>query len=264
MHTENEAVPGNTVEAKKEKSLNGRYKRIKAVDSAREALLSRKRLSLRLQIWTSFFLVFLFAVGIVSVLIATNANVEKKLRFLEIANDFTVEIIQARRFEKNFFLYNTNLDDALENVYQAKAIFELNIGELEQVLGLDNYKKMVSSLNRYGEILEHLLAADSAESSIKNKKSGKEPMEIAVRKTGRELVSLAQDLMARERSSLSKMLARSRQLHFYSLIFLLVFSGGQRLFPGESCLEQCQTIFCLCRADCLRQLHPRDACKTLS
>jgi len=57
-------------------------------------------------------------------------------------------------------------------------------------------------------------------------------MEIEVRKTGRELVSLAQDLMKRERNSLSKMLSRSRQLHFYSLIFLLVFLAANAFFLG--------------------------------
>ncbi len=55
-------------------------------------------------------------------------------------------------------------------------------------------------------------------------------MEIEVRKTGRELVSLAQDLIERERNSLSKMLARSRELHFYSLIFLLVFLAANATF----------------------------------
>jgi len=120
MHSnENEAARAIGGDGKRE-SLNGRYERIKAVDVARKALLSRKRLSLRLQICLSFFIVFLVAAVAAYVVSEANAKVEKKLRFLEIANDFTVEIIQARRFEKNFFLYNTNLDDALENIYQAK------------------------------------------------------------------------------------------------------------------------------------------------
>ena len=238
MHpNENEAAQDHLEGSEKKEGLGGRYERIQAVDVAKKALLSRKRLSLRLQICLSFFIVFLVAVVAAYVLGEANAKVEKKLRFLEIANDFTVEIIQARRFEKNFFLYNTNLDDALENVYQAKAIFDRNIGELEQVLGRDNYKKMISNLNHYGEILEHLLAGDSNQPSIYEKKAGKERMEIEVRKTGRELVSLAQDLMERERNSLSKMLARSRQLHFYSLIFLLVFLAANATFLGSRILS---------------------------
>ena len=238
MHpNENEATQGHLEGAEKKESLDGRYERIKAVDVARKALLSRKRLNLRLQICLSFFIVFLVAAVAAYVLSEANAKVEKKLRFLEIANDFTVEIIQARRFEKNFFLYKTNLDDALENVYQATAIFDRNIGELEQVLGRNNYKKMISSLNHYGEILERLLAANLNQPSTNKKKAGKERMEIEVRKIGRELVSLAQDLMERERNSLSKMLARSRQLHLYSLIFLLVFLAGNAFFLGSRILS---------------------------
>ena len=144
----------------KMESLDGQYDRIKASDVAKKALLARRRLSLRLQICASFFVVFLVAAIAAYVLSEANTQVEKKLNFLEIANDFTVEIIQARRFEKNFFLYDTNLDDALENVYQARAIFDKNTGELVKVLGRDSYNKLMSGLNHYGEILERLLAQE--------------------------------------------------------------------------------------------------------
>ena len=237
MHPKNEAAQGRPEGTEKGKSLDGRYERIKAVEVAREALLSRKRISLRLQICASFFLVFLFAVVAAYVLSNANSKVEKKLHFLEISNDFIVEIIQARRFEKNFFLYTTNLNDALENVYQAKAIFDKNTGELKQVLGLDNYEKMVSGLNHYGEILEHLLTSEKSGPSGNKGKASKNQMEIEVRKSGRELVSLAQDLMERERTSLGKMLARSRQLHLYSLIFLMVFLAANAYFLGSRILS---------------------------
>ena len=51
------------------------------------------------------------------------------------------------------------------------------------------------------------------------------------------MVSLAQDLMERERTSLGKMLARSRQLHFYSLIFLMVFLAANAYFLGSRILR---------------------------
>ena len=236
MHSNNQAAENHPAETEKTKSLNGRYERIKAVETAREALLSRKRVSLRLQICASFFFVFLFAAVAAFVLSSSNSKVEKKLRFLEITNDLNVEIIQARRFEKNFFLYTTNLNDALENVYQAKTIFDINTGELKQVLGQENYQKMISSLNSYGKILERLLTSEEDNKSGNKEKTNKEQMEIEVRKSGRELVSLAQDLMKRERLSLAKMLERSRRLHFYSLLFLLVFLVANASFLGSRIL----------------------------
>ena len=236
MHSNKQAPENHPAETEKTKSLNGRYERIKAVETAREALLSRKRVSLRLQICASFFFVFLFAAVAAFVLSSSNSKVEKKLRFLEITNDLNVEIIQARRFEKNFFLYTTNLNDALENVYQAKTIFDINTGELKQVLGQENYQKMISSLNSYGKILERLLTSEEDNKSGNKEKTNKEQMEIEVRKSGRELVSLAQDLMKRERLSLAKMLERSRRLHFYSLLFLLVFLVANASFLGSRIL----------------------------
>ena len=230
MNPDKQAADDHPAGTEKRKSLDGRYERIKAVETAREALLSRKRVSLRLQICVSSFLVFLFAAVAAFVLSSSNSKVEKKLRFLEISNDFIVEIIQARRFEKNFFLYATNLNDALENVYQAKAIFDRNTGELKQVLGEGSYQKMVFSLDRYGKILERLLTSEEKDTSGNKGKAKREQMEIEVRKSGRELVSLAQDFMKREKISLAKMLERSRQLHFYSLLFLLVFLAANASF----------------------------------
>lgn len=236
MNARNHAAGEQPKEAEKRKSLNGRYERIKAVETAREALLSRKRISLRFQICASFFFVFLVAVVAAFVLNSANSKVEKKLRFLEISNDFIVEIIQARRFEKNFFLYATNMNDALENVYQAKAIFDRNTEELQQVLGQESYEKMLSSLNRYGEILERLLISEKSGISGNEEKARKEQMEIEIRKSGRELVSLAQDFMGRERISLGKLLEQSRKLHFYSLLFLLVFLAANASFLGSRIL----------------------------
>ena len=119
-----------------------------AINQAREALLNRRRFSLRFQIYLGFFLVFLIAVAIGTALLITMRQVENKLAFLEIVNDYVVEIQQARRFEKNFFLYGTNLTDALENVYEAKNILERNTRELAKIQGLDAQKNVLTNIHQ--------------------------------------------------------------------------------------------------------------------
>src|SRR4030067_89421 len=116
-------------------SLEGRHERIQAVESTRKALLARRCYSLRLHIYLGFFLIFLFVVGVATAMMLTMYEVERKLHFLEIANEYMWEIQQARRFEKNFFLYGTNLNDALENVHRAKQIFDDNKEELGKIAG---------------------------------------------------------------------------------------------------------------------------------
>ncbi|MCJ7685942.1 MAG: HAMP domain-containing histidine kinase [Desulfobacteraceae bacterium] len=224
-----------TADDNEERAIEGTYDRIKAVEAANEALLTRKHLTLRLQIFVSFFLIFLFAAAMGSVLIMTNSLVEKKQRVLEITNDFTFEIDQARRFEKNFFLYGTNLNDALENVYQAREILRRNEGELKKILE-DTYGVILSSMDQYQRLLERLTVVDESDTVKPDKVRVKREIELGLRKYGREMVSIAQDLMKREREAVSKILSLSRTIHIYSLVFLLIFLAVSAYFLSSRLL----------------------------
>jgi len=206
-----------------EKTLEGRFDSIAAIESARQALLSRRRFSLRLQIHLGFFLIFVFILGVAAALILTMYQVEDRLQFLEIVNDYALEIQQARRFEKNFFLYGTNLNDALENVYKAKEIFDRNSEEVIEILGKDNENIVLSNMEHYKGLLEHLAELEQDKSSGPEYDREKKEIELELRKHGQKMVSSAHELMNREKSFVSKAILRSRHIHLFSLIFLVVF-----------------------------------------
>jgi two-component system, NtrC family, sensor kinase len=215
--------------------LEGTYDRIKAVEEAHKALLSRRRITLRLQIYLSFLLVFLFAAGIAAALITTSSQVATKLRFLEIANEFTLEIVQARRFEKNFFLYGTNLDDALDNVEKARGTLRRNERELREILG-DTHGIIVSDIDRYQRLLEKLSVMQESDVLVPDQLRLKKEIELGLRKYGGEMVSMAQDLIRRDRAALSKILSLSRTMHIYSLVILLIFLVLNASFLGSRIL----------------------------
>ena len=50
------------------------------------------------------------------------------------------------------------------------------------------------------------------------------------------MVSFAQDLMSREKEAVSRALDRSRNIHVYSLIFLLIFIVFNAYFLGSRIL----------------------------
>jgi two-component system, NtrC family, sensor kinase len=198
-------------------TLEGSYDRIAAIETARKALISRKRLTLRLQICLSFSLIVLIGVVIAVALVMINSRVEEKLHFLEITEEFTLEIIQARRFEKNYFLYGTNLSDAVENVYKAREILRRNEGELDKVFE-KTYAVILSNIDRYQKLLERLVAMEESETFNPDESRTKKEIELGLRQYGREMVSNAQELIERERKAVSIILSRSRSIHIYSLI----------------------------------------------
>jgi len=84
------------------------------------------------------------------------SQIENKLKFMEATNTYTFEIQQARRFEKNFFLYGTNLIDALDHVHKARQILSSNGDKIEYVVGRKNFETMVAHVDRYEELLARL------------------------------------------------------------------------------------------------------------
>ena len=173
-------------------------------------------------IWV-FFWYFLLTVAIATVMVGTMYQVENKLKFLQIVNDYVIEIQQARRFEKNYFLYGTNLNDALENVYQAKHIFDRQSEQLKTILGKENHGRILSNITTYQELLERIQEIDSHKEDTPDYRKTREELEQELRKQGHQMVSFSQDLMNRLRVSVSEALLRSRKIHIYFLMLLLIF-----------------------------------------
>lgn len=187
----------------------------------RQALLNRPRFSLRLQMSLGFFVAFLLAAGVAVFLVVNFHSMERKIRFLEIVNDYVMEVEQARRFEKNFLLYGSNLADALDNTYRAERILTRNAGELAAVMGDGWSRVMLPKLRAYQGLLQRL-----GENRRLNQGGAVVPvapkLQNRIRKEGQELVSAAQALLSKEKASLAATTTRSRQILISSLILLLL------------------------------------------
>jgi len=234
--------------------LDGTYDRIKAVEEAHKALLSRKRITMRLQIYLSFLLVFLFAAGIAVALIMTSSQVARKLRFLEIANEFTLEIVQARRFEKNFFLYGTNLQDALDNVDKARETLRRNEAELKKILG-ETHGIMTTDIEKYQKLLEKLSLIQESDIFTPDQFRLKKQAELGLRRYGAEMVTKAQDLIRRESGGFQDPGPFTSDSHLFSNL-PADFSCPERIISGQSDPRKYPAFFKICAAHRVRGLYP--------
>ncbi len=189
-------------------------------ESTRQALLDRPNLSLRMQIYLGLFLALVLAAGIAFFLVNCFRQVEMKVHFLEVVSDYLMEVEQARRFEKNFFLYGTNLSDALDDVFRAEQILTRNATMLAEIMGQDWSGRMRAQLRSYQGLLEGLSALKPEGDNPELARARKE-LQARVRKQGQKIVSAALGLMSREKEALTFTLARSRQILIYSLVLLL-------------------------------------------
>ncbi|MFC1610503.1 ATP-binding protein [Myxococcota bacterium] len=196
-----------------------------------EALLARPRVSLRLQLIIGFLAVFVLAVGIAAAIIVSIYRVEERVNFLEIVNDYVFDIEEARRFEKNIFLYGTNLEDALDSVDRAKGLIEESRINVIQVVGEKQWQGIYDNLVVYEGLLNELRSLAQADGKPLGDEitldigSADEDGELGVqvRKQGQTMTAYALDLMEKEKKTLHAAISGSRKLQTYSLVFLLVF-----------------------------------------
>ena len=94
------------------------------LESADRALKQRPRISIRLWVALGFMLTFLLICALTISAIVFLSRLGTKERFIEKAGNYLFEIQQARRFEKDYLLYGTDVEEALSFVNNARHILE--------------------------------------------------------------------------------------------------------------------------------------------
>jgi len=191
----------------------------KAEIETQKALLERPSFSIRARLSLGFLLFFILSFGVTVAALVIISEIENKLKFMEAVSTYTFEIQQARRFEKNFFLYRTNLDDALTNAHQAEKILLANRDKIKAVVGEKNFATMLAHVKRYQELLAGLPTYQKTR--MNPGQISIEAIEAELRTHGAEMVSVAQKLVDNERQSVDRMLSISKRVPLIFLIFLL-------------------------------------------
>ncbi len=168
--------------------------------SMEKALSERPSFSIRIRITIAFIIavLFSFSIGVSSMFYISIMN--SKQNFFDHATKFAFTVEQARRHEKNFFLYHarTDLFDALSNIKIAATILQDTANEMQSLLKRDSFKKLSSDLSQYERLMRELSAAQDTPG---NAASSKNPdIESQLRIYGHEVLNRAMDLMDQERA----------------------------------------------------------------
>jgi two-component system NtrC family sensor kinase len=182
---------------------------------AQRGLKERPSISIRTRLSIGFLLWLVLSVIIAVVSIAATSRIQNNIYFLEATNRYTFEIQQARRFEKNYFLYHTNLDDALEHVQNARDILERERNNILAVLGIEEYETIGRHLARYEQLLGSLTKPSLAPEHG--------DIEVELREHGAQMVTVAGQLLAKERERVNAMLVISQRIPVAFLLLLVVF-----------------------------------------
>ncbi|GBE30435.1 sensor protein ZraS [bacterium BMS3Bbin04] len=187
---------------------------------AQKALEQRPLISIRFRLMAGFLSFFLLAVVMIITTIIILQQLDIRMQFLVIADKYTNEIQQARRFEKNYFLYGTNLPDLLEHARTAQELLQSSNSELESVLGKNELNTMTMHLETYMNLLEQLKIQPVP--GTQGEQENITSIESQLRMHGSQMVDYAFDLSAKERGNVSQMFTWVRRIPLIFLFFLLL------------------------------------------
>ena len=183
-------------------------------DEVARALAQRPLFSIRTALLLAFSVCFLLSLAPTVWSMQALSGVEDRVQFLEFADDYMAEIQQARRFEKNFLLYGTDLEDALRHTHRAQTLAQVHEKKMRRVLGADALATTNLHLAEYERTLRAM--------GQNHGRTDRDSQEAGLRKRGAEMIEFAQNLVRAERAKVASILSFAKKIPFVFLALLFV------------------------------------------
>ncbi|MGD8898297.1 MAG: ATP-binding protein [Acidobacteriota bacterium] len=201
-----------------------------------KALLERPGFSIRARLALVFLLFVVLSAGTTIGTWVILSRLQTRLQFIEIADQFNNEILQARRFEKNYFLYRTNLEDVLQNIDAADSHLSSSKAEFGSIVGMDSFERLEGHLRLYRELILRLPPLEALEAEDGARRRGE--IEARLRTHGAELVSSALELAQRERNTVRTLLRVSKGVPVAFLLCILLLSVYSADFVSRHIIQR--------------------------
>ena len=184
------------------------------------ALADRPNFSIGLRIGMSMLLCFLLVAGVVSASMVFVSRVGALQEFLDKVSIYALEVEHARRYEKNYFLYGTGLEDALTQVQAAHRHLCSIKASVIETTGPQAFEKMEANLEEYDRLLEPLVGL--ARQPAGNSQAELTRIASELRRHGGQIIADATDLVDLERLRLRTAVRTSLIVAAGSLVFILL------------------------------------------
>ena len=187
-----------------------------------KALSQRPSFSIRFRITLAFLVAFLFSFGIGVSSIFYISVMNSKQNFFDHATKFAFTVEQARRHEKNFFLYHTRTDlfDALSNIKSAEVILKNAASDMRILLKHETFKNLTNNLKQYQAFLNQIAYWHGSKDD--SAKPDESKIEGQLRIYGHQILTDAMDLMDQERNNVHKVAQTFMLAAGFSLIINLI------------------------------------------
>ncbi|MFW6357256.1 MAG: sensor histidine kinase [bacterium] len=213
----NQDAPKHSIyiqDIKSEESREGYYRKL-----ADKELLQRPSFGFRAKIIMAFMFIFFLALGITAGAMIAVDRMQVKIELMQTWDKFLFDIEQARRWEKNFFLYGTNVEDAVYSAASAQDKIQKNQENLSEIASPEQIRLIESHMDKYMGLLDELQGYDV---SAVDRNNYLNDLESQLRFHGSEMVEAAVELVEKEQASINSLMSLLRKVPVFFMIGLLL------------------------------------------
>jgi len=176
----------------------------------------------------AFLICFIFMAVIIGVNYNSFRRLSKSMQFFELAEELNSNILEMRRYEKNYFLYRHafNYEENVTYTNRLALALQRERTDLVEAIGGDNYERFVKYVQDYSGAMNELTntACDTGACA---------DLQVKIRGLGQNLNILADQLVSAERRSIDLLLKQMIPMPLISLVVLVILLGFVIFFIGE-------------------------------
>lgn len=174
--------------------------------------------SIRSKITFGYYAIVAVIIGLSVFTFIELRYMEQKILLGESISEFFDTTLEIRRFEKNFFLYESEYDyrENAEYIKKARMLLDSTEKEFLSVSNAGRIERLKNALVKYEELMAEYSRL------IKQNRVGmaRVEQEGRIRQIGKDIITAAEDISITERRSLQAALTRSRHLLIISILSL--------------------------------------------
>ena len=196
-----------------------------------------KNLSLKFQLFVGY-LIFLTFIFLISILFwRFSIQIEKEVDYGEKSSEFLENVLEMRRYEKNYFLYHNKSDfENLKNYFvKSKDLFELLKPQFIKLNPEIKVDKMEKNFISYGNLLNALTNLNPKDRYILK-------IEEKIRNYGSEISKFAESIKIKEKFILTNYIRSAKNLFLFFSLFLSLFALTGLLFWYKLLISSLNTL----------------------
>ena len=191
-------------------------------DKIKQALLKRPRFTVKARLISIFLAFFLLSAITSLTAMFMLSRINLRVQYVAITDKFANEIQEARRGEKNYFLYNSDLSTVLHHFRAATTLLNQATIELGHVVSRKEIDDIHQYITKYQELIEELIREDK-KPAFKTTKRYSE-ISTSLRDYGSKILEIAFDISEKERQLIDSTMSTATRIQIILLIILLPLS----------------------------------------